>query len=291
MAQVKVSISPSQQWDNRCFLGDTEQDHMFAIGEELLELLKADWRFDPYLVPKLDRLSSKVYLNKICKLTEAFQGKEGLRVALHSDGGYKGSGCSVFYYANGYFGDKAGHAVYNRLSALTPWNDMRCYPRPELAEIRIPTCSCILVEVSFHDNRVQALWIHNEKKAIANAVYLGILDAYGFKEITKPKPDPIPVPVVDKKLEAAIADLVAAGDIGSPSYWTENVKSGKMIVPEYFTRLLLNVTNMHCLPDALTILKQKGATTQPEKWNEMISKNSLEGSDVRWMLIQLAKIN
>ena len=163
---------------------------MYPIGEELLALLKADWRFDPYLVPIFEPMAQDAYLNKICALTEAFQGKNGLRIALHSDGGYKGSGCSVFYYANGYFGDKAGHAVYNRLSALTPWNDMTCYPRPELAEIRIPTCSCILAEVSFHDNQVQALWIHEQKKAIANAIYLGILDSYGFEELVKPKPEP-----------------------------------------------------------------------------------------------------
>ena len=291
MAQVKVSISPSQQWDNPCILGNgcTEQKHMFGVGEELFALFKADWRFDPYLVPMLDKLPLNEYLNKICALTEAFQGKDGLRVSLHSDGGYNGSGCSVFYYANGYFGDKAGHAVYNRVSALTPWNDMKCYPRPGLAEIRIPTCTCILVEVSFHDNQVQALWIHEQKKALANSIYLGVLDSYGFKELVKPKPTPIVI--VDKELEAAVADLCAAKDIGDPAYWLGSIKAGSRIVPEYFVKLVKNVAGMQCLPDSLTILQQKGATSQPEKWNEMIEKNALEASDVRWMLIQMAKIN
>lgn len=291
MAQVKVSVSPSQQWDNRCIMGDTEQSHMYPIGEELLALLKADWRFNPYLVPIFEPMPQNAYLNKICALTEAFQGKEGLRIALHSDGGYQGSGCSVFYFADGYFGDKAGHAIHGRVSALTPWNDLGCYARPELAEIRIPTCACVLVEVSFHDNAVQAKWIHEQRKAIAFSVYLGILDAYNEPELIKPKPNPTPIVIVDKELEAAVADLSAAKDIGTPSYWIENVRAGNRIIPEYFTKLIMNVTGMQCLPDALTVLKQKEATSQPEKWNEMIKTNTLEASDVRWMLMRLAKIN
>lgn len=285
---VKVSISPSQQWDNKCLMGDTEQGHMFQIGEELMFLLKADSRFDPYIVPRLDRMPQNEYLNKICALTEAFQGKDGLRVSLHSDGGYSGSGCSVFYHSDGYFGDKAGHAIHKRVSELTPWNDLGCYTRPGLAEIRIPTCTSILVEVSFHDKKVQAQWIHDQKKAIAKSIYMGILDSYGYKELpTKVEPKPIP----DKELELAIASLSVSKVIGSPDYWLENVKSGNKIIPEYFTKLLLNVTGMQCLPDALTALRLKGVTSNPAAWGSMILYNNLIAGDVRWMLIQLSKVN
>lgn len=180
---IKVSISPSQQSENPCIIsGCTEQQHMFLVGQQLYNILKIDTRFNPFLTTKLPKMSQSNYLTKCVNETEQWQENDGIRISLHSDGGYNGSGCSVFYYSESSKGKNLAKIVYNKMSVLTPWKDMSCYARPELYEIRKPSCLSILVEVSFHDQIQQAQWIHNNTYQIADTIYYSILEFYELEK-------------------------------------------------------------------------------------------------------------
>ncbi len=179
---MKFVISPSQQIGNRCICGDTEQDHMYQIGEEVYNRLKSDSRFEPYLIPKLTG-SDKDNLYKATALSNQFIGNDkGYHLALHSDGGYAGHGASGFYA--GEPSKTWGKPIFDEICNLTPWEDMTCSSRPSLYELRRTTASAFLLEVSFHDKKDEADWIHNNVDKIADAIVEGIYKGLGIPRIS-----------------------------------------------------------------------------------------------------------
>lgn len=276
---IKVSISPSQQTENPCILGDNEQTHMYVIGQHLYNYFESDNRFTPFLTTKLPPQSQNSYLTKCVQETENFQGKEGIRIALHSDGGYKGSGVSCFYFSEESAGCKLAKSVYKQLCVLTPWSDMSCYVRPGLYEIKKPNCPAILIEVSFHDQKIQATFIHEKAKEIAYNIYIGVLNNYGYSLLS---PTPQPQPVVNKKW-----DEIIKNDTLSPIIWTEIVKSLKSVGEgkiEGIAKLIEYKDTLKFIPDFIEKIDNSDA-----KWQQAI-KVKTSNPDV-WTMISQALIN
>lgn len=280
---IKVSISPSQQAENPCVLGDSEQTHMFVIGQHLYNYFKSDNRFTPFITTKLPPQPQNSYLVKCVQETESFQGNEGIRISLHSDGGYKGSGVSCFYFSETSPGCKLAKSVYKQLCALTPWSDMSCYARPGLYEIKKPNCPAILVEVSFHDQKSQATFIHEQAQVIAYNIYIGVLNNYGYS-IQSPilqTPTPQPQPV-NKKW-----DEIIKTDTLSPIIWTEIVKALKSIGEgkiEGIAKLIEYRDTLKFIPDFIEKIDNSDA-----KWQQAI-KVKTSNPDV-WTMISQALIN
>lgn len=219
---IPIVLSPSQQYHNPCKMGDVEANHMRLIAEVVHANLCKDPNFIVYLIPQLSG-SDTQNLRDLVKLSNAFIDKYGygLHIAFHSDGG-GGTGASAFYgSANGKI---LTEAIYNRVSALTPWVDKGISSRPGLMEIGKTHAIATLCEVSFHDNLTQASWIHAQINAIGNAFTLGIYDALG---LSVPEINP------NQELKNAIEVLKANAIINDTTYWNEFAVPGKQVAGEY----------------------------------------------------------
>jgi N-acetylmuramoyl-L-alanine amidase len=149
---------------------------MFEIGKVLLEKLQKDGRFTPKIMDKLTGGTEAETLVATVNTANTFN--PDIYVSLHSDAGYNAHGCSVFAYSKNSKGADLAQCIYNTVSILTPWKDIGVTYRPELYELRKPKCPAVLCEVSFHDQKTEAQFIHYQKRQIADAIYVGILNYY-----------------------------------------------------------------------------------------------------------------
>jgi N-acetylmuramoyl-L-alanine amidase len=178
---INLVISRSQQPGNRCAEGDTEQDHMGLIADALFDILSQDNRFNLYNIPKLTGGDTD-NLYKLVDLSNEFinnNGGAGYHLSLHSDGGYKGSGVSGFYYSE--TGKAFGKPIYDEMCSLTPWSDMSFTQRTGLYELKVTNAVAFLLEVSFHDQSEQAKWIHANIKLIAQTIAKGIYKYFNLE--------------------------------------------------------------------------------------------------------------
>jgi len=179
-----VFISYSQQFWNKCNIkGCNEQKHMYEIAKILAEKIHKHPKLDYKLATFHKQGSQADILKWVVEESMDYTGKDGLHLSLHSDGGYKGHGCSCLVMNKKGEGYKVAQHIYARLSALTPWSDMGITERPELYELRKTPCKAVIVEVSFHDQHDEALFIHNQKRFISDALYVGLLKYYGLKYV------------------------------------------------------------------------------------------------------------
>lgn len=205
---IPIVLSPSQQLHNPCKMGDVEANHMRAIAEIVYNNLCKDPNFIPYLIPQLSGTDTQ-NLKDVVALSNKFidQYGYGLHIAFHSDGG-GGTGASAFYgSANGKI---LTETIYNKLQALTPWEDRGISSRPGLMEIGKTHGIATLFEISFHDNLTQANWIHEQTNVIAEAITSGIYEALG---LNKPQDNP------DQWVIDLINQLHQDGKLDEPEKW------------------------------------------------------------------------
>jgi len=147
---------------------------MRVIAEKLNEKLSNDNRFEPYLLPALEGdENSKLY--QAVDLSKNWGC--AYHLCLHSDGGYAGSGASGRYQSTG--GLNFGKPIFDEMCALTPWTDMSLAQTTSLYELKATNAVAFLLEVSFHDQPLQAKWMHESVDAIVEAIYKGICQGCG----------------------------------------------------------------------------------------------------------------
>jgi N-acetylmuramoyl-L-alanine amidase len=179
---INIVISPSQQSWNKCLLCDSEKEHCYLIGKEVLNILK-DYDVNVFLIPKSVSGTEKETLKTIVDLSNAFiyaNGGNGYHLDIHSDGGYNGSGASGFYFSEN--GKGFIMQIYREISKITPWNDGNVTKR-DLYVLRNTYATAGLIEVSFHDKLEEAKWIHDNILNIAQAIVKGFESALGIKKI------------------------------------------------------------------------------------------------------------
>lgn len=100
--------------------------------------------------------------------------KPDLHLAIHSNAG-GGRGCEVYCYMPGGEGEKAAQAVYEEVAAITPTEDRGIKFTKHFFELYATKSPAILVEVAFHDNTEDALWIMDHIEDIGVAIAKGVL--------------------------------------------------------------------------------------------------------------------
>lgn len=191
MDKINIIISPSQQTENPCKMGDSEANHARKISNLLADLLRKDERFNVYVIPVITG-NVPYILNTVCSFSNSFvaqstglQKRISYHIAIHSDAfNGKAFGASAFYYQNGTKGEKMAKSIYSELEKFTPWTDRGCIPRPELAELRNTDAYAVLCELSFHDEITQAKFMHEKADGFAEALMSGI---YKGCELSIPK--------------------------------------------------------------------------------------------------------
>jgi len=172
---INLVIAYSQQRNNKCKLGDTEQDHMYTIAKSLHAILSVDKRLNVYLVPKQNTGTDSGNLKASIALSNKFikaNGGKGYHIELHSDAGGYAKGCSALYVSDK--GKILATYLYNELASLTPTADVGVRKRTDLGALNQTLAVSAILEVSFHDEMKQAEWIHDEFNSIAVRLANGI---------------------------------------------------------------------------------------------------------------------
>jgi len=169
----RIYISPSTQEHN---IGvspfSTEETEMSVIADILMQLLGDDGRFE------LKRNSPSMTPHQCAYDSNAF--KSDIHVAIHSNAG-GGEGTEVYAYGAGSNSDKLAKSLYSKIAPLSPGKDRGVKYDKSLIEVgnTVKATSC-LIELAFHDNKADATWIVNNAPQIAQALYVGLCDYFGY---------------------------------------------------------------------------------------------------------------
>ncbi|MEA4964687.1 MAG: N-acetylmuramoyl-L-alanine amidase [Oscillospiraceae bacterium] len=174
-------LSPSTQEYNAYVNYGTEEFWMNALADAMEPYLQASGinvtRNDP----------NRTVLNSI-RMSNA--GTYGFHLALHSNAAPEAlagklRGIDIYYYP--------GREEALRMAQILQKNLEAIYPLPEkvsvvtstsLAEIRDTTAPSVLVELGYHDNLSDALWIQNSLMEIARALAGSVCQYFGLPFLT-----------------------------------------------------------------------------------------------------------
>ena len=170
----RIYLSPSTQQNNVGVSPFTnEEAEMNKIADALVPLLLRDGRFT------IKRNTPDMDVYQIAKDSNDF--KADIHVAIHSNAG-GGIGTEVFAYGPNTNSEKLAKALYNQIAPLSPGADRGVKYKPGLVEVGdMVGATSALIELDFHDNQAGAAWIASSHQAIANALYRGICDYFGYE--------------------------------------------------------------------------------------------------------------
>lgn len=165
--QYKIYINPSVQYSNMYAsnLGN-EGQHMNSISKLLVGMLN---EYTNLIVYSNNSLPGK-------SLSESVKESNSLNVdyhlSLHSNAG-GGKGSEGFYTKSSYGFTKS---ILDSLQEVLPFSTRGPkYGQDSLYELKRTTASASLIEILFHDDTAQALFIINNQKEIAEAIFNGIV--------------------------------------------------------------------------------------------------------------------
>ncbi len=161
--------------------------------------------------------------------------KPDIHFAVHSNACSGNSrGCEVYCHKFGGNGEKLARAVYSEIEPNTPSSDRGVkegcnhYGQGKpLYELAYTSASAALIEIAYHDNKDDAVWIINNIEVIGTVIAKGILKYFN-----------IPFQKENSSLENDINILNKLGIITSPDYWRGNAVKGKSVNGEYVATLI-----------------------------------------------------
>ena len=150
-----IYLSPSTQENNSFVTGGTEEQYMNLLADKLVPYLDASGIRYVRNTPEMTAASSIAASNA---------GRYDLHLALHSNAappGRYGSarGSLVFYYPGSQEGERAATAI------------------GEVRRVRAPS---VFLELAFHDNTSDAVWIQNNLDAVARNLALSLTEYFGI---------------------------------------------------------------------------------------------------------------
>jgi len=193
----KIYISPSTQEANKGVSPfRNEEKEMNGIADLLIPLLLEDGRFlvarnspdmDPYQCAK-----------------DSNQFGANIHLAIHSNAG-GGEGTEVFAYGPNTNSERLAKALYDQIAPLSPGADRGVKYNKALIEVGdLVKATSALIELAFHDNKTDAVWLAYNHEMIADRLYKGVCDYFGYEyrhlvvEPIKPPEKPVPAPTEDK---------------------------------------------------------------------------------------------
>ncbi len=173
----RIYLSPSTQEYNQYITG--------AGSEEYFMNLLAD-AMEPYLLANTIRFTRNTPdMTAAGSIRQANAGSYDFYLALHSNGSTDGSregtvrGVIAFYYPGSANGQRAADLFVKNLKTVYPLPD-RVYTKATttLGEVRQPYMPSVLLELGYHDNTADALWVENRTEAIAANLVLSLTEYF-----------------------------------------------------------------------------------------------------------------
>ena len=175
----KIYLSPSTQDWNPYITGSGSEEYNMNLLADALE---------PYLLstgirwvrntPDMTAASSIRQANSI--------GGFDFYLALHSNASGAGNegntrGIIAFYYPTSTLGREAAELFAANLREVYPLPDLvRTQSTTSLGEVRQPQAPANLIEIGYHDNYADALWIESSRPQVAQALARGLTEFFGL---------------------------------------------------------------------------------------------------------------
>ena len=179
-----IYLSPSTQENNLYVNGGTEEEWMNRLADAM----------EPYLTASGIRyVRNTPSMTAASSIRQSNQGRYDLHLALHSNAAPEGlygqrRGIIVFYYPGSSQGQVAAELVANGLKDIYPLpNRVRAEPTTTIGEVRQPRAPSVFIELGYHDNRDDALWIKSNLDAIARNIVLSLTEYFGVPFLS-PRP-------------------------------------------------------------------------------------------------------
>ena len=175
----RIYLSPSTQEYNPYVTGSgSEEYNMNLLTDELAPYLTANAISYVRNTPDMTAASSIAQANSL--------GGFDFYLALHSNAAGTGNegnvrGVIVFYYPTSVNGKRAAELFAARLREVYPLpNLVTTVATTTLGEVSRTNYPANLIELGYHDNYQDALWIENNRDAIAQALARALTDYFGL---------------------------------------------------------------------------------------------------------------
>ena len=172
-----IYLSPSTQENNYFVNGGTEEQYMNLLADKMVPYLNASGIRYTRNTPSMTASSSIAASNA---------GNYDLHLALHSNAAPEGRygtvrGSIVFYYPDSTQGQRAAEIIADGLKDIYPLpNLVRAQSTTSIGEVRLVRAPSVFLELAFHDNEEDAVWIKNNLDAVARNLVLSLTEYFGI---------------------------------------------------------------------------------------------------------------
>ncbi len=168
-------LSPSTQEGNLYVTGQSEEYVMNQLADRMMPFLRASG---------IDTVRNTPDMTATSSMQQSNAGNYDLHLALHSNaappqqyGTYRGT--DVYYYPGSVQGQRAAELIANNLRAIYPIpGKVRTLPNSELLELRRTRAPAVFLELAYHDNREDALWIQDNLETIAENLVFSLTEYF-----------------------------------------------------------------------------------------------------------------
>lgn len=182
-----IYLSPSTQEFNEYITDGSEEYWMNLLADAMEPILTSSGIRYIRNTPDMTAASSILASNA---------GNYGLHLALHSNASGEGQagqnrGILAFYYPGSAQGLRAAQLLVDGLKAIYPLpNLVRTEPTTTLGEVRRVRAPSVLLELGYHDNYEDAVWITSHIDAMAENLVLSLTEFFGIPFFRSSNPLP-----------------------------------------------------------------------------------------------------
>ncbi|MCI8803033.1 MAG: SH3 domain-containing protein [Oscillibacter sp.] len=173
-----IYLSPStQEWNSYVTGSGSEEYNMNLLADALV----------PYLLSNGIRYKrNRPEMTAGSSIREANRGYYDLYLALHSNGAPEGRygeerGIIAFYYPGSSQGQRAAELIAQELRKIYPLpGKVTTRSTTSLGEVAQSKAPAVLVEIGYHDNYADALWIEGHMDDIAQQLARALTEFFGL---------------------------------------------------------------------------------------------------------------
>ena len=173
-----IYLSPStQDWNSYVTGSGSEEYHMNRIADAMV----------PYLLScGIQYTRNSPNMTAGSSIRQANSGYYDLYLALHSNASAEGNyganrGIIAFYYPGSGEGKRAAEIFAANLREIYPLPDkVTIRSTTTLGEVKLSRFPAVLLEIGYHDNRADALWVEGNTAAIGQNLVRSLTEFFGI---------------------------------------------------------------------------------------------------------------